>query len=227
MWLSHTVLSCLLLLLGSNVQAFLGSLLKTPATRSASLSSSSLTAKPIDAAVSLYQKKYPANRAPRKRAFNAAMGMPRRDVDGTVYKVAQSNNSDMGKAFSDRPEADLRATFTVLAKYFGNDDALQMVKNFPLVLAMNRNNLVPVMKEYGATFGIDDAKEMVKRNPGLLFCQPADAAEADDLTMQFSYVVAATRPLGPVLLYGTLALLLEPTFEYVSGIPLKAMLFHG
>jgi hypothetical protein len=39
--------------------------------------------------------------------------------------------------------------------------------------------------------------------------------------MQFSYVVAATRPVGPFLLYGTLSLLFEPAFELISGIPLK------
>jgi hypothetical protein len=39
--------------------------------------------------------------------------------------------------------------------------------------------------------------------------------------MQFSYVVAATRPVGPFLLYSTLSLLFEPAFELISGIPLK------
>ena len=102
-----------------------------------------------------------------------------------------------------------------------------MVKDFPLVLAINRSNLIPNMKAYSATFGTDNATAMVRRNPGLLFCTPDNAAEADDLTMKFSYVIAYTRPFGPVLLYGLLLLLMEPAFERVSGMALRASLFSS
>lgn len=216
MWCSRSFTLLLLCMLGLQVQAF---------GPFATTTTKATTPVQVDAAVALYQKKYPPNRAPRRRAFNAGVGMPVRDIDGTKFNVAK--DSTMGKVFSDRSETDLKATYTALAKYFGNEDALQMVKDFTLVLAMNRNNLVPIMAAYGETFGADKAKEMVKRNPGLLFCSPSDAADADDLTMQFSYVVAATRPVGPILLYGLLALLFEPTFELVSGIPLKSMIFSS
>eukprot|EP00977_Amphora_coffeiformis_P026379 scaffold25842_cov198-Amphora_coffeaeformis.AAC.34 len=179
----------------------------------------------VDTAVAIYQKKYPPNRRSRKRAFNANLGMPRRDLDGTPLKVAQTR--DMGPTFSDRPEADLQATYSALSKYFGDEAALQMVRDFPLVLAMDRSNLIPNMDAYSATFGTEDAAAMVRRNPGLLFCKPDNAAEADDLTMKFSYIIAFTRPLGPVWLYGLLLLLLEPAFERISGIALKAMLFSS
>ena len=177
----------------------------------------------VDAAVALYQKKFPQNKGPRKRAFNAAVGMPVKDLDGTKLKVAKTD--ELGTTFSERPEADLRATYGALSQYFGDDAALQMVKDFTLVLTMNRKNLKAIMDAYASTFGKEEADNMVKRNPGLLFCQPSDAATADNLTMQFSYVVAVTRPAGPLLLYGLLTLLFEPTFELVSGIPLRSMLF--
>jgi hypothetical protein len=91
-------------------------------------------------------------------------------------------------------------------------------------LAFNRKNFGPSLTEFAKTFGDEEARAMVQRNPGLLIVKPTGAGGADsveDLAMKFSYVVAATRPAGPFLLYGTLSLLFEPTFEFISGIPLK------
>ena len=59
---------------------------------------------------------------------------------------------------------------------------------------------------------------MVKRNPGLLYVKPENAATSDDLTMQFSYIVAITRPAGPFLLYGTFGLLSIPVIEGITGV---------
>jgi hypothetical protein len=178
--------------------------------------------KPADQAVVIYQTKYP-DKGPRKRAWNSAAGMSSKDLDGTSYVVAKS--AEMGKTFADRSEKDLKATFQDLAKVFGAEDALQMVKDFPIVLAITRKDLVPVMKAFSATFGEEDAGAMCKRNPGLLFLRPPVAAAADDLTMQFSYIIAFTRPVGPLILVTLLALLCEPGFETFSGIPLKNMIF--
>ena len=221
MWVSrYFFLSTLFGLLASSTDAF-----GPFAPSKAAAKASSLKNTQVEAAVALYQKKFPPNRAPRKRAFNAGVGLPVRDLDGTKLRVAKTR--EMGQAYSDRSEADLRATYGALSKFFGDDEALQMVKDFPLVLTMNRNNLAAIMDAYGTTFGSDEAAAMVQRNPGLLFCKPKDAAEADNLTMQLSYVVAATRPLGPFLLYGLLFLLFEPALELATGIPLKAMLLSG
>ena len=44
------------------------------------------------------------------------------------------------------------------------------------------------------------------------------ADQAGDDTMYMSYIVAATRPLGPVLLYGTFFLLLSPALKKLAGI---------
>jgi hypothetical protein len=149
----------------------------------------------VDDAIAIYQKKHPKK-------------------EGKVGKPT----------FSDRDEKYLRAGFKELAKAYGEANALQMVKDLPICLAFNRKNFGPSLIEFAKTFGDEEARGMVQRNPGLLVVAPTGAGGADsveDLAMQFSYVVAATRPVGPFLLYGTLSLLFEPAFELISGIPLK------
>lgn len=179
MWLSPLAFFSLLVLLERTAQAF-GPFAPVKAKAKAAKQT---TPTQVDTALELYQKKYPKSDKPRKRAFNAGFGMPARDLDGTKLKVAKDN--EMGQAFSDIPQAELRATYTALANFFGDEAALQMVKDFTLILTINRNNLKTVMQAYGETFGNEEAIAMVRRNPGLLFCKPNNAAEADDLTMQF------------------------------------------
>jgi hypothetical protein len=152
----------------------------------------------VDDALAIYQKKHP-KKAPK---------------DGKVSSPT----------FSDRDEKYLKAGFKELAKAYGEDSALQMVKDLPICLAFNRKNFGPSLIELAKTFGDEEARGMVQRNPGLLVIPPTGAGGAnsvEDLAMQFSYVVAATRPVGPFLLYGTLSLLFEPAFELISGMPLK------
>ena len=178
------------------------------------------------AAVEIFQKKYPVKPRP-KRSILTTAGMPGRDIDGTQYRVAKMDDP-VGPRFSERDPKDLQATYQALAKVYGDEAALQMVKDLPIALAFNRNWFAPSLKEFAKTFGEEEAKAMVSRNPGLLALPPTGAGGADsatDQTMQFSYLVAATRPAGPFLLYGTLGLLMEPFFEMVSGIPLKSQIF--
>lgn len=180
------------------------------------------SARAVDQAVGLYQKRYPKPRGPRKRAFNAGLGIPVADIDGTKLNVAR--DSVMGKTFADRDEKDLRATFQEMVKVYGEAQSLQMVKDDPLVLAANRKNFKPTLSAFAEKFGLDESKAMVSRNPGLLFIAPSGPGGADtatDLTMQFSYLVAATRPVGPLLLYGTLFLLVSPAIEAVTGLPIQ------
>jgi hypothetical protein len=153
----------------------------------------------VDDAFAIYQKKHPKKDPPK---------------DGKVR----------GPTFSDRDEKYLKSGFKELAKVYGEANALQMVKDLPIVLAFNRKNFGPSLKEFVKTFGDEEARGMVQRNPGLLIVAPTGAGGADsveDTAMKFSYIVAATRPAGPFLLYGTLSLLFEPAFELISGIPLK------
>ena len=201
--------------LASSASAFNGLFAKTKAPSVKSLAT-------LDDAVTLYVNKYP-QKADKSRSFNAAWGMPNRDLDGTKFTTA--TDSKMGKTFSDVDEKDLKSTYVELAKVYGEDVAFQMVKDYPLVLAANRANFQPSLDAFIENFGDEEARAMVARNPGLLFVKPSDAASSEDLTMKMSYIVAYTRPLGPFLLYGLLALLCEPVVEAASGIPIRQNLF--
>jgi hypothetical protein len=118
----------------------------------------------------------------------------------------------------------LRATFNAIAKLYGEDNALKMVKIQPGVLAFNKDNFAGSLSAFGEKFGLEEAKEMVIRNPGLLSVKPANAATADDMTMQLSYVVDVTRPIGIAGPVGILGLLSVPAIEGALGYSKGEML---
>lgn len=176
----------------------------------------------VDDAVALYQRKYPRKEAGNRSSF-ASFGMPVRDIDGKKFTTPKAGRKK-GKSFSDREEKDLRSTFKELARLYGEDNALQMVKDLTIVLAFKRNYFAPSLEAFSEVFGEEESKAMVQRNPGLLALPPSGAGGADsvtDQTMQFSYLVGYTRPFGPFLLYGLLFLLFDPFLEYLTGIPIK------
>ena len=210
-------LSLVLLLLVANLgvaTAFFG--LK-PAT-SAGAKSSPQT----EEAIATFAKKYPFDRPPVKTSARMKFGMPYRDIDGTeVFKYRQRDPSTIGKRLTDISETNARAAFNTLAQLYGADEALQMVKADPVILAFQRENFKPCLDNWSEIFGEEESKAMVVRNPGLLAVKPADAAKATDQTMTFSYIVATTRPIGPFALPLLLLLLLTPAIESVSGIPIR------
>jgi len=182
-------------------------------------SSLQATAKPVDEALAIYQKRYP-DKGSNKSLFFTSWGVPKRDIDGSQIKKSSSTSTN--KRIFDIDDKQQRAAFQELARIYGQEVALQMTRDLPSILAFNRKNFKPSLQEFSNIFGTEEAKEMVARNPGLLAVSPAKAAESDDQTMQFSYIVAKTRPLGAVLLYGTLGLLSIPGIETLSGIPFRA-----
>jgi hypothetical protein len=171
-----------------------------------------------DQAVAIFDKKFPFGRPPVARSKRISLGMPIADIDGTpVFK----STSVPGKRLTDITEAQARATFNELAKCYGQDEALDMVKALPVCLVFNKDGLGPSLKAFQEIFGEEQAKAMVSRNPGLLAVNPADAATVTEQTMVFSYLVGYTRPLGPVLLPLLLFLLLTPVLERL-GIPIRS-----
>mmetsp|Transcript_5985 Transcript_5985/g.9145 ORF Transcript_5985/g.9145 Transcript_5985/m.9145 type:complete len:88 (+) Transcript_5985:255-518(+) len=73
-------------------------------------------------------------------------------------------------------------------------------------------------------FGLEEAKRMVLRNPGLLSTKPS--AKVDNLTMQLSYGVSFTRPLGIAGLLLLLALASVPAIEGYTDVS-KAEFFNS
>lgn len=182
-----------------------------------------------DEAVSIYDAKYPFDRPPLEKSSLTeflSFGVPNTDVDGTQYKT-YDRSATPGPRLTDISEKDARATFNELAKCYGAESALEMTKAQPLILTFKRDVFAASLKEYSAIFGEEEAKAMVGRNPGLLAVKPVEAAKATDQTMQASYLIAATRPFGDVLLPSILLLLLVPAFESVSGVPIRATLFSA
>mmetsp|Transcript_7104 Transcript_7104/g.12429 ORF Transcript_7104/g.12429 Transcript_7104/m.12429 type:complete len:218 (+) Transcript_7104:47-700(+) len=160
-----------------------------------------------DEAVEIYTTKYLSGGGTRQKFFFESWGMPE------SYKAP-----DEPESIFSRRVADLTASFNTIALLYGEEEALKMVKIQPGVLAFNKDNFGPSLDAFGENFGVEESKEMIIRNPGLLAVKPANARTADDLTMQLSYVVDFTRPIG---LYGPgliLSLLSIPALEGVTGV---------
>ena len=114
--------------------------------------------------------------------------------------------------------AELTAGFNTIADLYGPEEALTMVRIQPGALAFSRENFGPCLDAFGEKFGLEESKAMVLRNPGLLSVKPASAATADDLTVQLSYVVAVTRPIGNFGPLFIVSLLSVPAIESALGI---------
>mmetsp|Transcript_26580 Transcript_26580/g.37441 ORF Transcript_26580/g.37441 Transcript_26580/m.37441 type:complete len:202 (-) Transcript_26580:59-664(-) len=145
-----------------------------------------------------------------------------------VYDQTYTKRTGTGETFFDADDNTLKASFNILAKLYGEEAALGMVKNQPAILAYKSANFEPSLAEFGNIFGEEEAKGMVMRNPNLLSVSPTQAATSDNLTMQLSYVVSVTRPLGKFGLLALLALVLTPAIEGFTGIelPFHAMRTH-
>ena len=208
--------SALLLLCGlSTIKGFVPSAQISSTARALVLPAKKSSA--ADEAVAIFTKRYP-KKEPKKSSGWTSFGMP------TTYTKKVDKGGMVGKTLFDIDERKQRDTFKEIVRVYGEAEALEMCKALPAVLAFDKKNFAPSLKEFGKIFGDDEAKEMVMRNPGLLAIKPGDAATSTDQTMQLSYAVAATRPAGPVLLYGTLGLLSVPTIEIVTGVPFRANL---
>ena len=115
-------------------------------------------------------------------------------------------------------EDECAEAFNILAKLYGDENAMDMVKSSPICLAFNSENFEGSLNAFSNKFGLEETKEMIKRNPNLLAVRPELAAKSDDSTMMMSYVVGATRPIGAVLLGLLGVALLTPLFNGLTGM---------
>jgi len=138
-----------------------------------------------------------------------------------------------------RDDKYLKAAFKEIAKlYGGEDNALKIVEASPGVLNMNSAGFAATKAAFvaaltedkvddksgkvtAAKFNEDDVVGMVVRNPNLINIRPSGyggADTSDESTVQMSYVVAATRPAGPVLLGALAVALLTPFAKQLAGL---------
>ena len=88
--------------------------------------------------------------------------------------------------------------FNEMARLYGDERALAMVKTQPAVLTLKSENFAPSLDVWAEAYGSREAAQaMMVRNPGLLGIPPVLAAENTDATMAMSYVIAITRPTLP------------------------------
>jgi hypothetical protein len=108
---------------------------------------------------------------------------------------------------SDNDKQEKTQTFNEIARLYGDKEALQMVKICPQTLKFKRENFARCLDSWEEQFGLEAARAMVLRNPGLLGIRPEQTNGAES-SMLFSYVVAATRPLPKIIaVAGLLAIL--------------------
>lgn len=185
-------------------EAFFGS--KAPKA----LVTSPLTQEALD----IYNKAFPFDRPPPKTNPWNDFGMPYTDIDGS--RVRSKNPSK--RRLTDISRERAAKAFNTLVKLYGEDRAMSIVKAQPLSLCFDSDYFGPSLEAWTEVFGLEAAQDMVARNPGLLAVRPDEAAKSTDSTMVFSYIVGATRPLGPLLLLTLLGLLLTPAIEAATGI---------
>ena len=111
----------------------------------------------------------------------------------------------------------LSTTFNELARLYGDDEALKMVKIMPSVLRFDSKNFEGSLASWTEQFGSEKAQAMVRRNPGLLGVRPEQTEDAES-SLYGSYLVAALRP-SPVALavWGVLFLLLAGDKDFWTG----------
>jgi hypothetical protein len=96
------------------------------------------------------------------------------------------------------------AAFNELARLYGDEEALAMVKLESRVLVFNIDNYEPCLEAWTEQFGLEAAQGMVGRNPNLLAVRPTLAQKPAEDSMFFSYIIAASRPLPKILGAGLL-----------------------
>ncbi|KAJ1636290.1 hypothetical protein T492DRAFT_835377 [Pavlovales sp. CCMP2436] len=109
-----------------------------------------------------------------------------------------------------REPAVLQKSFKELARIYGEETAAGMVEAVPGALTFNPMNFAPTLEVFSEQFGSDAARGMIIRNPGLLVIPPSGPSGADKappIVLPVSYIVAATRPVGGLLLFVLFVLL--------------------
>lgn len=122
--------------------------------------------------------------------------------------------------FQFRPEGEAKsgtrtsctATFNELARLYGDEEALAMLKIEPNTLKFKSEYFERSLNAWEEQFGLESAQAMVMRNPGLLCIPPWQAEQPSESCMALSYVVAATRPLPKLLAAGLVLTVLTAGF---------------
>ena len=137
----------------------------------------------------------PASSSAAKASVSSLAASPLADDALASYPYAfKSSDSEEGGLWQ-ISEAQAVKAFDELARLYGDEAALDMVKIQPLALATNPDNFGQTLDVWTETFGLEMAQGMVKRNPGLLLIKPKLAETDAAGAMAWSFVIWATRPV--------------------------------
>lgn len=123
--------------------------------------------------------------------------------DAIAFFKKQTPNPRPGGSY-DVTEVELKARFDVLSNLFKSESkALNVVQAVPAVLTVSKERVKANFEVYEAKWGYEKTCGVLLRNPNL-FNVPTrgygSAETSGEETIIVSYVVAATRPIGGVLL---------------------------
>lgn len=133
----------------------------------------------------------------------------------------RSDDSTKKRTIMDITRKQALTAFHELARLYGPERSVELIKGQPLVLASaNVGDFEASYKVWCDVFGVGPTQAMVARNPGLLLVKPK-MAEADAFgAMGWSYVLWATRPIASKLaLGGYLFYAYDSAFNSAEGLP--------
>mmetsp|Transcript_26672 Transcript_26672/g.57865 ORF Transcript_26672/g.57865 Transcript_26672/m.57865 type:complete len:207 (+) Transcript_26672:178-798(+) len=111
------------------------------------------------------------------------------------YEFRPDDSTESRRSMIDISERQALTAFEELARLYGEERAVDMVKVQPLALAANSTDFEPAFEVWSETFGPEATQSMVARNPGLLLIS-SKGAEMDKFgAMGWSYFIWATRPV--------------------------------
>ena len=177
-------------------------------------------------AVELFRAKYSAAPVALPAIFSRTVARENSIAGQDLYQGEKKGASAAKPPLNQVTDAQLGATFNTIASLYGGEArALNMVKAAPVVLSRDPSMFTATKEAFLAAFDGKyterQVEDMVIRNPNLLSLRPTGYGGADksgDETMFMSYVVAVTRPAGPVLLAATAIGLLTPVLKKLAGI---------
>ncbi|CAM9822507.1 unnamed protein product [Chrysoparadoxa australica] len=120
-----------------------------------------------------------------------------------------------------RSPEQLEASFDKIMELYGPEYGEKIVKAVPDVLSFNAERMEGPLRAYQTTFGEEEAKAMVARNPLIMAVKAEGYGGADSAgkeTLYASYVVEATRENGALWLSLLAFLLLSPLMKNIAGI---------
>jgi hypothetical protein len=153
-------------------------------------------------ALSLFNSSNEKSKKVKKSKASFSSPLVEEALDKYPFKFRPDNEpvGTKGRPLFATSERQARETFNELARLYGDEQALEMIKIQPMALCFTSRNFEPCLEAWTEQFGLEAAQAMVNRNPGLLAVSPTLASKPAEASMALSYVIAITRPSVPKII---------------------------